>query len=79
MDEFKEQGFTDLFREFTPADENGHYTWWTYRGDCRARNIGWRIDYFWSTDGFVSRVIDCNHSPEILGSDHCPINLEFSL
>lgn len=79
MDEFKDQGFTDLFREFTPADENGHYTWWTYRGDCRARNIGWRIDYFWSTNDFVSRVKVCDHSPEVLGSDHCPINLELSL
>ncbi|MDC1173920.1 exodeoxyribonuclease III [Bacteriovoracaceae bacterium] len=75
MDEFKEQGFTDLFREFTP-DENGHYTWWTYRGDCRERNVGWRIDYFWSTDDFVKKVKSCTHSPEVLGSDHCPINLE---
>jgi exodeoxyribonuclease-3 len=46
MDEFKAQGFSDLFREFTP-EQNGHYTWWTYRGDCRERNIGWRIDYFY--------------------------------
>ncbi len=74
MDEFQTQGFRDLFREFTP-DENGHYTWWTYRGDCRARNIGWRIDYFWSTEDFLEEVILCNHSPEIMGSDHCPINL----
>lgn len=75
MDEFKEQGFSDLFREFVPSDENGHYTWWTYRGDCRARNIGWRIDYFWSTNGLLPRVTNCNHSPEVMGSDHCPINL----
>lgn len=74
MDEFKEQGFTDLFRQFVP-EENGHYTWWTYRGDCRERNIGWRIDYFWSTDELLPRVVDCSHSPEVMGSDHCPINL----
>jgi len=75
MDEFKEQGFTDLFREYTDPQENGHYTWWTYRGDCRTRNIGWRIDYFWSTNGLLEKVTHCDHSPEVLGSDHCPINL----
>ena len=78
MDEFQEQGFTDLFRTFSP-DESGHYTWWTYRGDCRERNIGWRIDYFWSTNEFVTNVKSCTHSPEILGSDHCPINLEIGM
>ena len=76
MDEFKAQGFTDLFREFTP-DENGHYTWWTYRGDCRERNIGWRIDYFWSTDGILKSVKSCEHHKDVLGSDHCPISLVF--
>lgn len=75
MDEFRDQGFTDLFRHFTSPEENGHYTWWTYRGDCRARNIGWRIDYFWSTNDFVERVKSCDHSIDVLGSDHCPINL----
>jgi exodeoxyribonuclease-3 len=75
MDEFKDQGFTDVFRHFTP-DENGHYTWWTYRGDCRARNIGWRIDYFWCTDKMLERVNACSHHTDILGSDHCPISLE---
>lgn len=75
MDEFKSQGFTDVFRHFTP-EENGHYTWWTYRGDCRARNIGWRIDYFWCTNEMLSRVDNCAHHTDILGSDHCPISME---
>lgn len=74
MDEFKGQGFTDLFREFTP-DENGHYTWWTFRGDCRARNIGWRIDYFWSTNELLPRVKGCEHHSDVMGSDHCPISM----
>lgn len=78
LDEFKAQGFTDLFRKFTP-DENGHYTWWTYRGNCRERNVGWRIDYFWCTDDFVSNVKGCTHSTEVMGSDHCPVNLEISI
>lgn len=76
MDEFKEQGFTDIFRHFTP-EENGHYTWWTYRGDCRERNIGWRIDYFWSTEDLVSKIKSCKHHKDIMGSDHCPISLTF--
>jgi exodeoxyribonuclease-3 len=76
MSEFQQQGFTDVFRERTPA-ENGHYTWWTYRGDCRARNIGWRIDYFWVTNDFYQRVEECNHLPDVMGSDHCPLELVF--
>jgi exodeoxyribonuclease-3 len=79
MDEFKAQGFSDLFRQFHPHDENGHYTWWTYRGDCRERNIGWRIDYFWSSNEFLSQIEHCDHSPEVMGSDHCPINLYLKL
>ena len=75
LDEFEKQGFVDCFREFTPG-KSGHYTWWTYRGDCRARNIGWRIDYFWCTKEFLPRVVNCFHSPEVMGSDHCPIVLE---
>ncbi|WP_127716919.1 exodeoxyribonuclease III [Halobacteriovorax sp. HLS] len=75
MDEFQEQGFTDIFRHFTPQ-ENGHYTWWTYRGDCRERNIGWRIDYFWTTDDLVKKIKSCKHHTDVLGSDHCPISLK---
>jgi exodeoxyribonuclease-3 len=78
MDQFEKQGFTDLFRKFTP-DENGHYTWWTYRGDCRERNIGWRIDYFFATNDMLPRVKSCDHSPEVLGSDHCPLNAVIKL
>ena len=78
MTKFQKQGFTDLFRKFTP-DENGHYTWWTFRGDCRQRNIGWRIDYFWSTNDFVKNVLNCSHHPEVQGSDHCPISLEIKV
>lgn len=76
MDEFAAQGFSDVFRKFTP-DENGHYTWWTYRSNCRERNIGWRIDYFWTTNEFLPNIKNCSHQTEVLGSDHCPITLEF--
>lgn len=75
MDEFQKQGFVDIFRQRHPG-ENGHYTWWTYRGDCRERNIGWRIDYFWSTQKIAAQAEDCFHQTSTLGSDHCPIFLK---
>lgn len=77
MDKFFANGFIDTFRHFTP-DENGHYTWWTYRGNCREKNIGWRIDYFCVTNDLLSRVSKSYHRPEVLGSDHCPIILELN-
>jgi exodeoxyribonuclease-3 len=75
IDEIIELGFTDLFRHFHPKLVS-HYTWWTYRGDCRERNIGWRLDYFFSTKGIVEKVKSVTHQTKILGSDHCPILLE---
>jgi exodeoxyribonuclease-3 len=78
IDKFISKGFNDVFRLNHP-EENGHYTWWTYRGDCRERNIGWRIDYFFTTDGLVKKVKKVYHQPEVLGSDHCPIMLELSI
>lgn len=78
MDEFNEQGFTDAFRHFTPK-QNGHYTWWTYRGDCRERNIGWRIDAYWVTNDFIKNLKSCTHLTEVMGSDHCPIQLNLNL
>jgi exodeoxyribonuclease-3 len=76
IDKFIENGFTDTFRLFTP-DENGHYTWWTYRNNCREKNVGWRIDYFFVTDSMKDRIKKSYHRPEVLGSDHCPLVLEF--
>lgn len=75
MTEFEKGGFVDMFRKYKP-DENGHYTWWTYRNDCRGRNIGWRIDYFFATEGIAKESENCQHYTEVLGSDHCPISLK---
>lgn len=75
IDEVEAAGMTDVFRHFNP-DLPGQYTWWTYRGDCRQRNIGWRIDYFFATKGLLSKVKRVIHQPEVTGSDHCPIMLE---
>lgn len=75
IDKFIAHGYVDIFRSFHP-DEPGHYSWWTYRFNARARNIGWRIDYFFVSDDFVDSVKDAYITPEVVGSDHCPIVLE---
>jgi exodeoxyribonuclease-3 len=76
MDKFFKNGFVDTFRHFTPMEENGHYTWWTYRSNCREKNVGWRIDYFCVTQEFLKKVKKSYHLPEVLGSDHCPLAIE---
>lgn len=74
MDKLVANNYTDTFRYFTP-NENGHYTWWTYRGDCRERNIGWRIDYFFVNNTFMKNVKDASILSNVMGSDHCPISI----
>lgn len=69
-----EAGFIDTFRHFEPGA--GHYTWWSQMGGARARNIGWRIDYFLCSAALQPRLKSARIYPEILGSDHCPIGLE---
>jgi exodeoxyribonuclease-3 len=70
-----DHGFHDNFRLLHPQQKDA-YTWWTYRGDCRVRNIGWRIDYFFTDDLALKLVKDCKIHPQILGSDHCPVELK---
>ncbi len=67
-------GFVDTFREFEPGP--GHYTWWSQMMNCRARNIGWRVDYFVASASLRPRLKRAWISPEVMGSDHCPIGLE---
>ncbi len=68
-------GFTDSFRYLYP-DRRDAYSWWSYRAAARARNVGWRIDYFVISDRLRERVKDAFILPEIEGSDHCPVGLE---
>lgn len=77
VDEMIKGGLTDIFRHFHQGLPD-HYTWWTYRGDCRERNIGWRLDYFFGTKGLISKVKRVEHQHQVLGSDHCPILLEIN-
>ncbi|MBU0580511.1 MAG: exodeoxyribonuclease III [Candidatus Margulisbacteria bacterium] len=70
-------GFVDTFRIFTK--ESGHYTWWSHFANARARNIGWRIDYFLISKSLARCVTKAWIMPEIMGSDHCPIGLEIKV
>ena len=68
-------GFTDTFRYFYPDMEN-IYSWWSYRMNARERNAGWRIDYFLTSQRFCEQLKDAKIHTEIMGSDHCPVELE---
>ncbi len=67
-------GFVDSFRYFYP-DVTGAYSWWSYIGGARSRNAGWRIDYFVVSERLCERMVDAKIHPEIMGSDHCPVEL----
>lgn len=69
-----ESGFTDTFRFLYP-DLEGAYSWWSYRGNARANNTGWRIDYFLCSDRVRENIDYVYICPEIIGSDHCPVGL----
>lgn len=73
-----EAGFTDSFRHLYP-DREGAYTWWSFRGNARANNTGWRIDYFLVSDRLADSIVEASIYPEVHGSDHCPIGLELKL
>ena len=72
-----ESGFTDSFRYLYP-DKIGAYTWWSYIGKARTRNVGWRIDYFLVSNDIRQNIMNSKIYSEILGSDHCPVGLELS-
>jgi exodeoxyribonuclease III len=67
-------GFTDTFRHFYP-DQRDAYSWWSFRGGARERNVGWRIDYFGVSNPLMSRVQDAEILPHVHGSDHCPVGI----
>lgn len=73
IDKFLEHGFVDIYRRLYP--ERVQYTWWTYLMAARARNVGWRIDYFLISEKLADRVVDVIIHDAVLGSDHCPVTL----
>lgn len=72
--ELLESGFIDTFRHFYP-DQTDIYSWWSYRFQARTRNSGWRIDYFVTSENMRERLVDAKIHTEIMGSDHCPVEL----
>lgn len=72
--ELLESGFVDTFRHLYP-DKTGAYSWWSYRGGARERNVGWRIDYFGVSPGLIDSVSEATIFPHITGSDHCPVGV----
>ncbi len=73
-----ESGFVDTFRHFYP-DLEGVYSWWSYRFSARAKNAGWRIDYFIVSERLKDSLKDAKIHGEIFGSDHCPVEVEIEL
>jgi len=74
MTQFLESGFTDTFRHFYP-DVTGVYSWWSYMFQSRAKNAGWRIDYFLTSARLNEKLTGAAIHTEVLGSDHCPVEL----
>ena len=77
FDRILAEDFIDTFREFTA--EAGHYTWWSYMFQSRARDIGWRIDYFCLSRSLLHLLEEARIFPDVLGSDHCPISIQMRL
>ena len=76
FDAFVKAGFVDSFREFEPA--GGHYTWWSNLNNARARNVGWRIDYFMVSANLRPRLKKAFILSQVMGSDHCPVGIELA-
>jgi len=77
MDEFTGAGWVDTFRVFNK--EPKQYSWWSYRANARAKNVGWRIDYFCCSESDRDLLVDAYIKPDVMGSDHCPVGVKIRL
>lgn len=75
FDTFEGAGFVDTFRSANP-DKEGAYSWWTHWANARARNVGWRIDYWMASSKIAGDVTNPQIHPDVMGSDHCPVSIE---
>lgn len=75
MTELLDAGFVDSFRYLYP-EKTDAYSWWSYMGRAREKNVGWRIDYFIVSEDMKKQIKEATIYPEIMGSDHCPVGLE---
>jgi exodeoxyribonuclease-3 len=78
LDKFVSHGYIDTFRHFYP-NEAGQYSWWNMRTFARERNVGWRIDYFYTSPDLKEHLVDASIEMEVMGSDHCPVTLTLDL
>lgn len=78
MTELLSAGYTDTFRYFYP-DKTGAYSWWSYRFKAREKNAGWRIDYYIVSEGLNDKLVSADIHSDIMGSDHCPVELVIDL
>jgi exodeoxyribonuclease III len=74
IDEIVEQGYVDTYRWLYP-EQTGAYSWWSYIGGTRSRNVGWRLDYFFTSPDLKPHIQAAAIHPEVMGSDHCPVSL----
>ena len=77
LDNILEAGFIDTFREFYP--EEVKYSWWNYKFQARERNVGWRIDYFLTSEELKDQLKSAEIHNDRFGSDHCPVSIELDL
>jgi len=78
MDKFVSCGYVDTFRHIHD-DKPDNYSWWSYRANARANNVGWRIDYFFVSEDLKNNIKDAYILDKIMGSDHCPVGLEIKI
>lgn len=78
MTNLLEAGFVDSFRFLYPEEKDA-YSWWSYMGRAREKNIGWRIDYFIVSEKIKDKILDSKIHPEVMGSDHCPVELDLDI
>ncbi len=78
FDSFESAGFVDVYRSQNPVKADA-FTWWTHWANARARNVGWRIDYWLASKSIAKSIVDAQIYPDVMGSDHCPISIEIDL
>ena len=78
MDKWEAHGYVDTFRKIHPNSKDA-YTWWSLRTAARERNVGWRLDYFYSTPGIFKKVKDSYIMCDVTGSDHCPVAIRLDI
>lgn len=79
MDKFVKAGYIDTFRHLHGEEATERYSWWSYRAGARARNVGWRIDYFFVSQDLKEKIISADILDQVMGSDHCPISLTLDI